>query len=140
MSTHGSQLQQQQHVMMQQMAMLTMNQQPCWQRTFATLAPLTIPQAFPGTTAPPVPQYQTYMQPMQQPQPYGQQQPQPYGQQQQYLQYQQYNQHQCGGGYGSCSGTRGRGRSCTRGYGLGYNNGRGGGYGGYNNVPMLYVG
>jgi len=135
MATHGAQLQQQQQAIMQQMAMLTMNQQPHWQRTLATPAPLTIPQAFPGTTAPPVPHYQTYMQPMQQ--------PHPYGKQQQYPQYQQFNQNQRGGGYGSCLGTRGRGRGCTGGYGRGYNNGnngRGGRYSGYNNVPMPYVG
>ena len=54
MATHGAQLQQQVHAMMQQMAMLIMNQQPCWQQTLATLAPLTILQAFPGTIAPPI--------------------------------------------------------------------------------------
>ena len=126
---------------MQQMAMLSINQQPRWQQNVTTPAPLTIPQAFPKTIPPPVPQYQTYMQPMQQPHPYGQQQQ--YLQQQQYPQYQQYNQHQRGGGYGSCLGTRGRGRGCTGAYGRVYSNGyneRRGGYGGYNNVPMPYVG
>jgi heat shock protein HslJ len=56
MAAHGAQLQQEQQAMMQQMAMPTVNQQPRWQLTLATPAPLTIPQAFPGTIAPPAPQ------------------------------------------------------------------------------------
>ena len=135
MATHGAQLQKQQQAMMQQMAMLSMNQQPRQQLNVTTPAPLTIPQEFPKTIAPPVPQYQTYMQPLQQ--------PQPYKQQQQYPQHQQYNQQRCGGGYGSRSDTSGRGRGRAGISGQGYNNeynGRGGGYGGYNNVPMPYVG
>ena len=65
MAAHGAQIQQQHQAMMQQMAMLTVNQQPCWQWNLATPAPSTIPQAFPGMIAPiapPVTQYQTYMQ------------------------------------------------------------------------------